>query len=100
MKMEKKTKRSGMQRDIQEIKLILKELVGEVADLKERVIGLEAQLGVQQPRPARAEFVMSAESYGNIGKLYTEGYHICPVAFGQVRDEGECLFCVNLLEKK
>lgn len=90
-----------MERDIQEIKILLKELVAEVAELKERVMGLEAQLGIEQaPAPLRTDFVMSAESYDNIGKLYSEGYHICPVAFGQVRDEGECLFCVNMLEKK
>lgn len=90
-----------MERAVQEIKAILNELVAEIADLKERVMDLEIHLGVREKKPAPSRpFMVSAESYENLGRLYQDGYHICPVAFGQVRDEGECLFCVNLLEKK
>lgn len=87
-----------MEKSFQEIKSLLKELISEIADLKERVISIENSLEVNQPEPTpRRGFVLSAESHENIGKLYSEGYHICPVAFGQVREEGECLFCVNML---
>ncbi|MGI6551054.1 MAG: initiation control protein YabA [Syntrophomonadales bacterium] len=85
----------------QEVKIIVKELLNEVAELKERVMELERHLNIAPaPPPRRAPFVLGAESYENMGRLYAEGYHICPVAFGQVRDEGECLFCVNILESK
>ncbi|NLW43655.1 MAG: DUF972 family protein [Syntrophomonadaceae bacterium] len=86
---------------IQEISDILRELIREVAGLKERVMELERHLNISRPPPpVRAPIELEAESYENIGGIYNEGYHICPVAFGQVRDEGDCLFCVNILERK
>jgi regulator of replication initiation timing len=42
---------------------------------------------------------LQAESFENLGALYTSGYHVCPVSFGARRD-GECIFCVALLEKR
>lgn len=85
----------------QEVKMILRELLNEVAELKERVMGLERHLDIAPlPPPRPVPFLLGAESYENMGRLYAEGYHICPVAFGEVRDEGECLFCVNILETK
>ncbi|MGE5370353.1 MAG: initiation control protein YabA [Solirubrobacterales bacterium] len=88
-------------REIKEMKALLKELIAEIGDLRERVYRLEQDstpLPRAQERRAR-DFALEAESYENIGNLYREGYHICPIAYGQVRDEEECLFCVNLLEK-
>jgi regulator of replication initiation timing len=95
-------KRRRMDDTALEIRAILNELLREVAGLKERIIELESHLNIGPPAapPRRAAFVLGAESYENMGRLYSEGYHICPVAFGQVRDEGECLFCVNILESK
>lgn len=90
-----------MEETAQEVRSLLRELLNEVAELKERVIELERHVNIAPPPPpCRAPFVLGAESYENMGRLYYEGYHICPVAFGQVRDEGECLFCVNILESK
>lgn len=90
-----------MDETAQELRNILRELLNEVAELKERVMDLERHLNITPPSPPRrAPFMLGAESYENIGRIYSEGYHICPVAFGQVRDEGDCLFCVNILESK
>ncbi len=90
-----------MQGTNQEIKDILRELLREVAGLKERVMELERHLNLPSPPPpSPPPIALEAESYENIGRIYNEGYHICPVAFGRVRDEGDCLFCVNILERK
>ena len=90
-----------MDETAQELRSILRELLNGVAELKERVMDLERHLNIAPPPPPRrAPFMLGAESYENIGRIYSEGYHICPVAFGQVRDEGDCLFCVNILESR
>jgi len=87
-------------------------MILEIGELKERVVALEQAL--YQPPEAAAEdtrlsqplalseaekIQLQGEGFENLGRLYKAGYHICPVFFG-VRQEGECLFCVALLEKR
>lgn len=42
---------------------------------------------------------IQGESYEQLGKLYRDGYHVCPAAFGKRRTD-ECLFCIAFLEKE
>ncbi|MEC9491062.1 MAG: initiation control protein YabA [Halanaerobiales bacterium] len=39
------------------------------------------------------------EGYSNLIDIYDEGYHVCPLSFGEKR-KGDCLFCLNLLENQ
>ncbi|MFW6273559.1 MAG: initiation-control protein YabA [Halanaerobium sp.] len=39
------------------------------------------------------------EGYSNLINIYDEGYHVCPLSFGEKR-KGDCLFCLNLLENQ
>lgn len=39
-----------------------------------------------------------ASGTANLVALFDAGFHVCSAHFGQPRD-GECLFCVSLLEK-
>ena len=89
-----------MGQELQEIKILLKDLVAEVADLRERIVRLERILNQESQDSRERVIYIAGEGYENIGKLYREGYHICPAAYGRPRDEGECLFCLNIIEKK
>lgn len=93
-----------MEKTVQELKMIIRELILEVGDLKERVTELEKnqiktndndEILVKLPETMSLE----GESYENLGKLYKEGFHVCPMAYGQFRS-GECLFCVAFMEKE
>lgn len=95
-----------MEKTVQELKMIIRDLILEVGDLKERVTELEKSLVRQETENNPEVFVkmpesmsLEGESYENLGKLYKEGFHVCPMAFGQIRRD-ECLFCVSFMEKE
>ena len=80
--------------------MILRELMLEVGELKERVSKLERDLGQEEePSPPVYSLELEGESYDNLGRIYHQGYHICPAAFGQLRG-GECLFCIAFMERE
>lgn len=33
-------------------------------------------------------------------EIYSDGIHICPARFAELRTEGDCLFCVDFLQKE
>lgn len=91
-----------MEKTVQELKMIIRELILELGELKERVAYLEKDF-IKDKEPIEPSISYSrkieGEAYDNLGRLYNEGYHVCPMAFGQVRN-GECLFCVAFMEKE
>lgn len=92
-----------MEKAIRELKMIMRELILEVGQLKERVTYLERAAAPEQSAAVEPELPswsdIEVEGYANLGKVYKEGYHICPAAFGQRRYE-ECLFCLAFMEKE
>ena len=91
-----------MEKTVQELKTLIRELILEVGDLRERIDKLEGELCSHQedrPRDKSEVIKLLGEGYGQLGKIYNEGYHVCPAAYGEPRSE-ECLFCIVFMEKE
>jgi regulator of replication initiation timing len=91
-----------MEKTVQELKVLIKELILELGDLKERVTWLEKEV---YPEPAREPLAkidslkVMGEGYDQLGRIYAEGYHVCPAAYGEPRRD-DCLFCIAFMEKE
>jgi regulator of replication initiation timing len=90
-----------VEQTVQELKQLMREMMLEIGELKERIIYLEREVARRETPPAttsREKIQIQGESYEGIGRIYSEGYHICPFEYGQPRNE-DCLFCIALMEK-
>jgi len=85
--------------------MIIREMVLELGDLKERVSRLEKTQIDAEPealnmiKPEREIIKLQGEGYERLGALYNDGYHVCPSNFGDSRQE-ECLFCLAFINKE
>lgn len=107
---------------MRELKTILREIILEVGELKERMAVLELAQQEQRscwPDHSQAPNAAAAASRGpgevavpadqadspplktrtsSLRQIYHEGYHVCPMAFGEERTD-DCLFCVAMLAR-
>lgn len=91
-----------MEKTVQELKVLIRELILELGDLKERVTRLEKEAVAEPPQLRRQDSEMirlQGEGYEQLGRIYNEGYHVCPVAYGEPRQDG-CIFCIAFMNKE
>lgn len=91
-----------MEKTVQELKVLIRELILELGDLKERVTRLEKEAVPEPPKLRREDpemIKLQGEGYDQLGRIYNEGYHVCPVAYGEPRQDG-CIFCIAFMNKE
>ena len=91
-----------MEKAVQELKGLIRELILELGDLRERVSRLEAKEVLESSRAVDSKeeaIKLQGESFEQLGRIYDEGYHVCPIAYGEPRRNG-CLFCMAFLGKE
>jgi len=87
------TRIKEIESDLLQIKKLVSYLEEENNSLREKL----AVFAGGEPKSESQEQALGG-AFENLKKIYDDGFHICNVHFGRLRQE-ECLFCTAFLER-
>lgn len=91
------TKAQDLLAEIKSTKSLVAELEAENEKLRQHLaLVYDVKPGENIPDYGTGEPVTGRQ---NLANLYTEGFHVCNIHFGQAR-LGECLFCAAFLRRE
>lgn len=89
----------SLYRDFLEWQEKLRAQLEEGEQLARRAEGLEQENALLRQEREATVVDEPTGGFEALSQLYDEGYHICPMSFGRMREE-DCLFCLNFLRNK
>lgn len=87
----------GTLSDLEVLKKEVQQVLEENVRLRIENSRLRERLQQQDEKPNDR---LTLQGKHHLESIYGEGFHICNDFYGQQRDEGECFFCFELLDRK
>lgn len=77
----------------------IKSMLEELQTLKMHVYALEEQ-NEHLRSMLLSQKASQSIAFEKLQEIYRDGIHVCPTRFAELRTEGDCLFCVDFLQKE